>query len=103
MLAAETLKPQRRDMLLRTLKRTSRTDWSQRLNPHIDREYIVPMLLNAIAILDLLREHSDGLKLEAIHRLSGTPKSTAYRILRTYVATGRVRSIESGHYFVTHD
>ena len=100
MQAIETSSADRRDLLKRTLKHTSRTEWSQRLNPHLDREYIVPVLLNAIAILQLLREHENGLKLSQIQELTGIPKTTAYRILRTYVATGHVRSVDTGHYTI---
>ena len=98
--SSETPRPERRDLLLALLKRSSRTEWSRRLNPHLDREYIVPILLNALVVQDLLREHPQGPKIDQIKLLTGIPKTTVYRILRTYVATGHIHSVDSGQYFL---
>jgi uncharacterized membrane protein len=51
-----------------------------------DREYIVPVLCHALAIIEVLRARDSGLKLEEIHQATGISKSTAYRIIRTLVA-----------------
>ena len=98
---SDTSKPDRRALMLALLKRSSRTEWSKRLNPHLDREYIVPILLNALIIQDLLRKHPQGLKIDEIQRQTGIPKTTVYRILRTYAATGHIHSVDSGRYFYT--
>lgn len=72
----------------------SRTDWARKLNPKVTQEYAVPVLIKALAILQLLRVHAEGLRAEQIPRCTAIPKSTIYRILRTFVATGFVESSE---------
>jgi hypothetical protein len=59
-----------------------------RLHPEIDREYLVPILLKAAHILEILSEVEKGMSIADLERESGYPKSTIYRIVRTLVVCG---------------
>lgn len=56
--------------------------------PICDREYVVPILWKSIIILQILNERKDGFIVEQIHKRTRYPKSTIYRIVRTFVFTG---------------
>jgi predicted DNA-binding transcriptional regulator len=78
----------------------SRTEHAKHLKPFLDREYIVPVLLKAIDILDVLKSRPDGLRVEEIHRLTGISKTTVYRILRTFVTSGYISQNATSSYVV---
>jgi ribose transport system substrate-binding protein len=78
----------------------SRTEHAKRLRPSLDREYIVPVLLKAIDILDVLRNRPGGLRVEEIHRLTGISKTTVYRILRTFATSGYISQNAASSYVV---
>lgn len=78
----------------------SRTDRALRLQPKLDREYIVPVLLKSVQILDLLGEVPDGLRIEHIHKETGIAKTTVYRIVRTLVVSGHLCHVDNGTYAI---
>jgi hypothetical protein len=57
------------------------------LQPDVSRQYIVPIVFKTIQIIELLRSESKGLRIEEICQLTGFPKSTIYRIVRTLACT----------------
>ena len=63
--------------------------------PAHSREYIVPILIKAIQIIELLKMETGGLRIEDIHRMTKIPKSTVYRIVRT-LAAGNYLSLHVG-------
>ena len=84
--------------LSRGLIVTTRTERARRLNPKLDREYIVPVLIKSMTILELLRETPQGLKISQIQANTGFALSTIYRIVRTFVASGYVELSDDGLY-----
>ncbi|MEZ2346174.1 substrate-binding domain-containing protein [Terriglobus sp. RCC_193] len=64
------------------------------------RLYLVPVLSKALDILELLRDGREALSLEAIHRTTRISKTTAYRVLRTFVHRGYVARGSDGLYRV---
>jgi DNA-binding transcriptional ArsR family regulator len=85
-------------LLMNTLSKTTRTARAKRLHPQTDREYIVPVLLKSVKILELLRDHPEGMKIDLIHEQTGVARSTVYRIVRTYVASGYIDCSSEGKY-----
>ncbi|WP_188553719.1 helix-turn-helix domain-containing protein [Edaphobacter dinghuensis] len=80
--------------------RESRTDRARRLQPDLDREYIVPILLKSVQVLDLLGEVPGGMRIEQIHQETGIAKTTVYRIVRTLVVSGRLCHANNGAYAI---
>lgn len=78
----------------------SRTERARELQPKLDREYIVPVLLKSVQVLDLLGDVPDGLRIEQIHRMTGIAKTTVYRIVRTLVVSGHVHHGSNGAYAI---
>ena len=78
----------------------SRTERARRLQPDLDREYIVPVLMKSVQILELLQRTPEGLRIEQIHHRTGVAKTTVYRIVRTLVVSGYLRHGEDGAYSV---
>jgi predicted protein tyrosine phosphatase len=85
-------------LLTSTLTKSTRTARAKRLHPQTDREYIVPVLLKSVKILELLRKHPEGMKIDLIHAHTGVARSTVYRIVRTYVASGYIDYSSEGKY-----
>ena len=88
---------------IRTAVRNSRTDRARELQPNLDREYIVPVLIKCMQILQLLADYPAGLHIEQIHRRTKISKSTVYRIVRTLVACGGMIHHENGAYTIVFD
>lgn len=84
---------------VRTPVRNSRTHRARQLHPTINREYIVPVLLKSMRILELLASQP-GLRIEQIHRRTNIAKSTVYRIVRTLVVCGSLVDCGKGTYSV---
>jgi DNA invertase Pin-like site-specific DNA recombinase len=74
----------------------SRTERARRLQPSLDREYIVPVILKTVRILDLLGSQPGGLRSEQIHQQTAIAKTTVYRILRTLVVSGHLKHGANG-------
>jgi DNA-binding transcriptional ArsR family regulator len=85
-------------LLTNALSKTTRTARAKRLHPQTDREYIVPVLLKSVEILELLHKHPEGMKIDLIHERTGVARSTVYRIVRTYVASGYIDYSSEGRY-----
>ncbi|WP_263379813.1 helix-turn-helix domain-containing protein [Granulicella paludicola] len=85
-------------VLSKRLNATTRTERARRLNPEIDREYIVPILIKSVAILELLRDTPQGLKICQIHAQTGIALSTIYRIVRTFVVSNYIELNCEGFY-----
>ena len=54
------------------------------------RQYIIPVILHSLDVLDLIQRESQPMTLEEIYQRTSVPKSTAFRILRTLVHRGYV-------------
>lgn len=78
----------------------SRTERARELQPKLDREYIVPVLLKSVQVLDLLGDAPDGLRIEQIHQITGIAKTTVYRIVRTLVVSGHLHHGGNGAYAI---
>ncbi|HZY74147.1 MAG TPA: helix-turn-helix domain-containing protein [Edaphobacter sp.] len=78
----------------------SRTERARELQPELDREYIVPVLLKSVQVLDLLGDVPDGLRIEQIHQMTGIAKTTVYRIVRTLVVSGHLHHGGNGAYAI---
>ena len=63
------------------------SDKSVALQSDVSRQYIVPIVFKTIQIIELLRSETRGLRIEEISQLTGFPKSTIYRIVRTLACT----------------
>ena len=70
------------------LAQQSRTIASRIRRPDVHPSYIVPVLSRALRILTLLQESETALNIDQIAKLTGTSKSTTYRIVRTLSAHG---------------
>jgi hypothetical protein len=75
-----------------------RTGRIVRVHPKIDREYLVPILLKALHILDILSEHENGMSIAELEMTSGYAMSTIYRIVRTLVASGYLVQVKCHKY-----
>jgi len=60
--------------------------------------YLIPVLSKALDILDILQGESSPLTLETIHQRTGISKTTAYRILKTFLHRGYLAQTQDGHY-----
>jgi len=78
----------------------SRTERARKLQPKLDREYIVPVLLKSVQVLDLLGDLPEGLRIEQIHQITGIAKTTVYRIVRTLVVSGHLHHEGNGAYSI---
>ena len=85
-------------MLKPNVRNATRRDAANYLDTQVDRQYIVPILMKSLVILRLLRETPIGLRIDQIHAETGVPRSTVYRIVRTYVASGYVEKTTGGFY-----
>lgn len=72
---------ERRDLLIR-----ARRERDAAPKPINHREYIVPILMKALQIVELLCSSSEGLRVDEIHRITRISKSSIYRIVRTLAA-----------------
>jgi hypothetical protein len=64
--------------------------------------YLVPVVARAIDISERLQHCRRSLTVEDIHVLTGYPKSTIYRILRTLAAFGYVEKDFHGTYKLSY-
>jgi Fe2+ or Zn2+ uptake regulation protein len=80
--------------------RNSRTDRARELHPTLNREYIVPVLMKSMQIIELLASQPSGLRVEQIHRRTNIAKSTVYRIVRTLVVCGSIVDLGKGTYSI---
>ena len=62
------------------------------------RLYLIPVLSKSLDVLELLQNEKESLALEAIQRLTRIPKTTVYRILKTYIHRGYVAHTSDGTY-----
>jgi ribose transport system substrate-binding protein len=62
------------------------------------RLYLIPVLSKALDILELLQSENRPMTLEAIHRKTKISKTTAYRVLKTYVHRGYLAQSPDGLY-----
>jgi ribose transport system substrate-binding protein len=62
------------------------------------RMYLVPILSNALDILELLQQSKGSYSLEEIHTQTGVAKSTAFRLLKPFVHRGYMTRAENGKY-----
>jgi ribose transport system substrate-binding protein len=62
------------------------------------RLYLIPVLSKALDILELLQSENQPMTLEAIHRQTGISKTTAYRVLKTFVHRGYLVQSSDGLY-----
>jgi ribose transport system substrate-binding protein len=60
--------------------------------------YLVPLLSKALDIQELLERAQEPLTLEVIYKAANCPKTTAYRILKTYVHRGYFAQGQDGRY-----
>jgi ribose transport system substrate-binding protein len=66
------------------------------------RLYLIPVLLKAIDVLEIFQAESEPMTLEAIHRHAKISKTTAYRILKTFVHRGYLYQSPDGLYRLLH-
>lgn len=79
----------------------SRSAKARARNPEVNRQYIVPVLLKAVRILELVRSSSKPLRVQDIHRLTGISRSTVYRVLRTFIVSGHLQQTRDGRYTIS--
>jgi hypothetical protein len=72
----------------------------QALDPTHMRSYVIPVLGRALSILDVLQKSGSPLSVKEICRTTDYPKSTIYRIVRTFVAYGYVLHLLNGKYSI---
>jgi len=73
--------------------------WSHALQRKPNKKlYLIPVLSKALDILELLQQEGQPMTLEAIHRFTGTSKTTVYRILKTFVHRGYLSHGADGTY-----
>ena len=87
-------------ILLKYRVKASRTERARSFQPNLDREYIVPVLLKSVQVLDLIGETPEGLRIEQIHQETGIAKTTVYRIVRTLVVSGHLCHADNGAYAI---
>jgi len=71
---------------------------SKATNHISQRMYLVPILSNGLDILELLQQTKTTFSLEEIHAKTGVAKSTAFRLLKTFVHRGYITKSENGKY-----
>lgn len=76
----------------------SRTLASQIRNPDVHRSYLVPVLSKALHIMRVLDNVEGPLNIQEVCELTGFPKTTVYRILRTLSAHGYIPHGADGVY-----
>jgi hypothetical protein len=69
-----------------------------RVHPKIDRDYLVPILLKALHILDILSQGENAMSIAELEMTSGYARSTIYRIVRTLVASGYLVQVNCHKY-----
>src|SRR5271168_560272 len=62
------------------------------------RLYLIPVLSKALDILELLQTENQPMSLEVIHRQTKISKTTAYRVLKTFVHRGYLSQSPDGLY-----
>jgi ribose transport system substrate-binding protein len=62
------------------------------------RLYLIPVLSKSLDILELLQNENEPMTLEAIHRRTLISKTTAYRVLKTFVHRGYLSQASDGTY-----
>src|ERR1700679_2629635 len=62
------------------------------------RLYLIPVLSKALDTLEMLQAENQPLTLEAIHRQTKISKTTAYRVLKTFVHRGYLSQSPDGLY-----
>ena len=77
-----------------------RSDRARQPDPVMDREYIVPVLLKSIQIIELLAKSPDGLRIDEIQRRTKIARSTVYRVVRTLAVCGHLTHRGNGAYAV---
>ena len=60
--------------------------------------YLIPVLSKALDVLELLQSEHQAMTLEAIHKRTGTSKTTVYRVLKTFVHRGYLAQAQDGTY-----
>ena len=60
--------------------------------------YLVPCVLKAVHMIETLREAGTGLRVENLQNVTGYPRTTIYRILRTLVCCEYIRRDSGGSY-----
>ena len=60
--------------------------------------YLIPVLSKALDVLELLQSQGEAMTLEAIHKATGTSKTTVYRVLKTFVHRGYLSQGQDGTY-----
>ena len=78
------------------LAMVSKTLKSRFQRPSVSRSYLVPMLVKAFRIIDVLQENHRPFTVDELSRKLGYSKSTVYRILRTLTAYGYLPDSTSG-------
>lgn len=68
-----------------------------------ERYYVVPVLLKAVAILELLRSSEVALRVDDIHKATGFARSTVYRILRSFIMGEYLTEVAPGQYAFKQD
>lgn len=68
-----------------------------------DPFYVVPVLVKAIAILELLRNSEGALRADDIHKATGFARTTVYRILRTFIVSDYLAEVNRGRYVFKQD
>jgi hypothetical protein len=71
-------------------------------NPSRNSTYLVPCVFKAVQMIEVLRETRTGLRVEDFRSMTGFPKTTIYRILRTLVACQYVIRDSGGSYRLNH-
>ena len=79
----------------------SRSTKARQQHPEVDRYYVVPVLLKAVAILDLIQSSPGALRVDDIQKTTGIPRSTIYRVLRTLIVRGHLQETTSGRYLIS--
>jgi hypothetical protein len=60
--------------------------------------YLVPCVIRTVRMIEALRESGTGLRVENLQSMTGYPRTTIYRILRTLVACEYIRRDSGGSY-----
>lgn len=60
--------------------------------------YLIPVLSKALDILELLQADNQTTTLEALHKRTRIPKTTIYRVLKTFTHRGYVMALPDGSY-----
>lgn len=76
----------------------SRTSSAQFRRPELRRSYLIPVLEKAIRVIQVLSTSTRPLNVTEISRSTNIPKTTVYRILRTFSAYGLLPDGDEGVY-----